>query len=312
MKKITALFLSVFAIQAFSTETICAPDFEVFGMNQDFGKSSAKVLQGNMQTRMGQRQLVIPSATDSVAVTDDLNHQINWAKNRGCAYLLQTSLTRLGETVQVGAHLTDLNNNPVFKRVYKASTPDDLHPIFGQIGNTLQDSKFTPVESIYDVTNADAKRLTKKKSSTYYDVSIGASYFKDFEELYNIGAGYFWDNRTFMGELVFNWGFKDDNSIVELLGIRLYYPFSDRNSAFYIGGGAGFAISSKPTISDDYDYLYGYNDSESNYGLLIECAAGYLMGRTSNVIFRIEANGSALISEGAIGGGLRLILGIGD
>jgi len=308
MKKIAALFLcTALATSAFATEVICAPDFEVFGLNADFGKSSVKVLQGKMEANMNSRQLTTPLKTDSVAVPDDLNRQVNWAKNRNCTYLLQTTLTRLGETVQVNVRLMNLSSESyILKRVYRASSPDDLHPIFAQVGNMLQDPKFAAVETIYDVTSADAKSLTKKKSSTYYTVYVGSSYFQDFEDMYSIGAGYFLDNRTFMGEMICYFGFNsDDNNLMEL-GLRVYYPFSDKNSTFYIGGGAGFAATSKREY-DEYEYY-----SRNNSGLLVESTVGYLMGRTSNFLFRIEANANALIHEGSIGGGMRLILGIGD
>jgi len=309
MKKIAVLFLcTALATSAFATEVICAPDFEVFGLNADFGKSSVKVLQGKMEANMNSRQLTTPLKTDSVAVPDDLNRQVNWAKNRNCAYLLQTTLTRLGETVQVNVRLMNLSSESyILKRVYRASSPDDLHPIFAQVGNMLQEPKFATVETIYDVTSADAKSLTKKKSSTYYIVYVGSSYFQDFEDMYSIGAGYFLDNRTFMGEMICNFGFNsNDNSVVEL-GLRVYYPFSDKNSTFYIGGGAGFAAT-KIKEYDHYDNYY----YRSNSGLLVESTVGYLMGRTSNFLFRVEANANALIHEGSIGGGMRLILGMGD
>jgi len=300
------LFFAVFAASAFGAEKICAPDFEVFGLNADFGKSSAKVLQGKMETQLYSRQLVMPLAADSVAVTDDVGRQVNWARNQGCLYLLQTTLTRLGETVQVNARLMDLSsNNYVFKRSYKASSPDDLHPILGQVGNSLQDPKFTATETIYDVTNADAKSLTKKRVSTYYGLNVGYSYYKDFKNLYNLGLRYILDNRTFIGEAIWNLGFGGSGNSINEFGIRIMYPFSDKNSAFYIGAGAGFATSSLKPLDDE---------TKSDYGLQVECAAGYFMGRTSNLIFRLEAHGDGLIQnkKSSIGGGLRLILGIAD
>jgi hypothetical protein len=314
MKKSIALFLFVaFATPVFSAELICAPDFEVVGLNADFAKSSIRVLQGKMETRGSSRQLLIPSATDSVNVTDNENHQMNWAKNKGCSYLLQTTLTRLGETVQVNMRLMDLNsNNYIFKRAYKADSPDDLHPILSQAGSSLQDTKFAAVETIYDVTNADAKSLTKKKSSTYYSLSVNGAYFKDFEDLYGIGVGYFFDGRTFMGELVLNLGFgSNDNSVLEA-GLRVFYPFSDKNSTFYIGGGAGYAATSKTVETKSSYNDYTYNDIENSASVLVECSVGYLVGRTNNFLFRIEANASSLINEKSAGGGLRIILGIGD
>ena len=134
MNKIALLLCAVIAAPALSSESICAPSFEIIGMNADFGKSSIKVLQGSMETRMNSRQLVIPLEEDSIATTSSENSQIAWAKNKGCPYLLQTTLTRLGETVQASARLMEVNSRSyVFKRAYKANSPKrkDLQPIGG-------------------------------------------------------------------------------------------------------------------------------------------------------------------------------------
>jgi len=319
MKKVRQTLYATlfFAASSFAAEKICAPDFEVFGLNADFGKSSVKVLQGKMEPQQYARQLTTPLATDSIAVTDDLNRQITWAKSQGCSYLLQTTLTRLGETVQVNARLMDLNSNSyVFKRSYKASSPDDLHPILSQVGNALQDPKFAAIETIYDVSNADAKTLTKKRVSTYYGINVGYSYFKDYKNLYDLGLRYIWDNRTFIGEAIWDLGFNGKGNNISEFGIRIMYPFSDKNSAFYIGAGAGFATSSRrvPCPENRYcDYDGSTYDHESDYGLQVECAGGYFMGRTSNLVFRLEAHGNGLIQDKkSIGGGLRIILGIAD
>ena len=307
MKKILALGLcAAFAAQA--ATTICAPSFEAVGMNPDFAVSSARVLDGNMQTNMGKRQLVMPAQTDTVKTTDNLDRQVNWAKGKGCSYLLQTTLTRLGETVQVSATLTDLSSNTyIFKKAYKASSPDDLHPVFQQIGNTLQDDEFASIETIYDVTAADAKSLKKKKSSNYYLLGVQGSYHKEFKELYGMNFGYFIDARTFMGQAVWNIDFSPDDYGMTELGLRIYYPFSKESNSFYIGGGAGLVFTETPSEDED-----DWDGTEENYGLLVEVAAGYMLGRTSNFMFRVEGYGSGAIHEGSVGGGVRMILGIGD
>jgi hypothetical protein len=311
MKKITALFFcAAFSAPAFSAELICAPDFEVVGMNADFGKSSIRVLQGKMETQMGLRQLAMPSAADSVAVTDSDNHQINWARSRSCSYLLQTTLTRLGETVQVNARLMSLGSSSyVFKRAYKANSPDDLHPIFNQLGNALQDPKFEATETIYDVTSSDAKSLAKKKSTTYYRGSVGYSYFQNVESLYNFGFGYSWDARTIIGEGLLNilYGAGNNENFGMEAGIRVIYPFSSKNNSFYIGGGLGLAVVEEC----EYDYYDDWCNSRSSSGLLAEASAGYLIGRTSTVLFRLEASGNALLyDKKSAGFGARMILGI--
>jgi hypothetical protein len=308
MKKIALLLCATISTVALSQESICAPNFEVIGLNADFGKSSIKVLQGGMETKMNSRQLIIPSAENAIATTDNEVTQIAWAKNNGCSYLLQTTLTRLGETVQVSARLMDLNSKGyVFKRAYKANSPDDLHPIFQQIGNALQDPKFTAIETIYDVTNADAKSLTKKRSSTYWGLSVGAAYYKDIEEIYNIGLGYIWDSRVILGEIVYNIGFGSGDNAMTEFGLRVLYPFSDKNNTPYLGGGAGLAVTTRRVEEED---SWGYKEKVSDYGLLLEASAGYLVGRTSDLLFRVEAYGDFLFASKSMGGGARFVLGI--
>jgi hypothetical protein len=308
MKKFVLLLCAVIAMPVFSSEEICAPNFEIIGMNSDFGKSSIKVLQGQMETKMNSRQLVAPLAEDSVAVTDSESRQIAWAKNRSCSYLLQTTLTRLGETVQVSTRLMDLSSsNYVFKRAYKANSPDDLHPIFQQIGNTLQDPKFVAVETIYDVTNADTKSLAKKRSSAYWGISTGASYYKELDEIYNLGLGYIWDSRIIIGEIFYNIGFGGGGNSLTKFGIHVLYPFSDKNNTLYLKGGAGIAISGR-----EIENSWGNTDIDHNSGLLLEASVGYLIGRTSDLIFRIESYGDFLFGDKSAGGGARIILGIGN
>jgi hypothetical protein len=307
MKKIALLLCATISTVAFSQESICASNFEVVGMNADFARSSIKVLQGGMETKMNSRQLVIPLAEDTIATTHSEDIQIAWAKNKGCSYLLQTTLTRLGETVQVSARLMELNSRGyVFKRAYKANSPDDLHPIFHQIGNALQEPKFTAVETIYDVTNADAKSLTKKRSSTYWGLSVGAAYYKELEEIYNIGLGYIWDSRIIVGEIVYNIGFgSGDNAITEF-GLRVFYPFLVIINTMYLGGGAGLAVTTRRGEED----RWGDREKVSDYGLLLEASVGYLIGRTSDLIFRMETYGDFLFASKSMGGGARFVLGI--
>jgi hypothetical protein len=320
MRKIALFLCATISTAAFSQESICASNFEVVGMNADFGKSSIKVLQGGMETKMNSRQLVIPSAENTIATTDSEDSQIAWAKRSGCSYLLQTTLTRLGETVQVSARLMELSSKGyAFKRAYKANSPDDLHPIFQQIGNALQDPKFTAIETIYDVTNADAKSLTKKRSSTYWGLSVGAAYYKDIEEIYNIGLGFMWDSRIILGEIVYDIGFGGDgNASLNHFGFRVLYPFSDRNNTMYLGCGAGLAFSSWEKEEKITRYDSDWENSETyistrtieNSGLLLEASVGYLIGRTSDLIFRVEAYGDFLFDSKSMGGGARFVLGI--
>jgi len=265
------LYLALIA-PVHSVELICVPNSEVSGPNTNFGKTG-------MQTDA--RQFVMPS-TDYIAVTDNINQQISWAKKHGCSYLLQTALLA---NSQVSIGLMDLKSGEyVFERNYNIKSPKDLPSILERLENTLQHPEFTEAEV----------ETAEKKSLSHLGSSLGYLYLKNIGHVYDMRIIYLWDKKTFWIEAVLS--LKNYYSFIDP-GIRILYPFSAERNTFYIGSGGGFSRRNMG---------YGYKI----YGMFAENSFGYLKRRHSTLI-RTEAVASAMFHEKkAIGGGLRIIMGI--
>jgi hypothetical protein len=253
------------------------PNSEVSGPN--FGKTG-------MQTDA--RQFVMPS-TDYIAVTDNINQQISWAKKHGCSYLLQTALLA---NSQVSIGLMDLKSGEyVFERNYNIKSPNDLPSILERLENTLQHPEFAEAEV----------ETAEKKSLSHLGSSLGYLYLKNIGHVYDPRIVYLWDKKTFWIEAVLSSRIcftKNQNYFDP--GIRILYPFSAEHKTFYIGSGGGFSWRTD----------MGYYDNDS-FGMFVENSFGYLTRRSSTVLMRTEAVASAIFHEKkAIGGGLRIIMGI--
>jgi hypothetical protein len=268
-------------------ELICAPYFEVIGLNADFGKSYAETLQSKMKELADERQLVIPSE-NYISATDNINLQISWAKNNGCLYLQQTTLTQLEKNIRVNIGIMNLNTGDyVFENAYKANSANDLPLVFEQIGNTLQHPEFAETKA--DIV--DSKDLAKRKSINQLGSSLGIFYFNGLGYAYNSRLMYLWDMRTLWMEVFFSIKVNSYNGYTYEPGARILYPFSDKLSTFYIGSGGGFSIR------------------ENSYGMFVENSLGYLIWH--RLPMRIEAVAGAMFHDKkTIGGGLRFIVGL--
>jgi hypothetical protein len=292
----------IFASPVFSYELVCASDFEIIGLNVGYGKYSVKELQSKMNVKANSRQLLV---ADSVFATYDIEHQMSLAKKRmDCSYLLQITLMRLEESVQVNVRLIDLKSkNYVLRKFYKADSPTDLPLIFEQIGNALQEPEFAKLEQVvYPNASVRIKDSPKRKDS-YMTYSIG--YFDsqkwNQQDMLKFNMGYFWDsnllfyNTRFWGEAFVGYGAGME--FLYEFGFRILYPFSKNSTGFYSGSGCGFSHKS----SD-------YNASE--YALFVENTVSFLILRSS--IWRFEASIAAFFyDEPIVGGGLRIVGGWG-
>jgi hypothetical protein len=289
----------VFIASVHSTELICAPYFEAIGLSADIGKSSIEILQSKMKKQADERQLIMPSENYIVA-TDNINQQIFWAKNNGCLYLQQTTLTQFEKNIQVSTRLMNLNTgNYVFKNTYKANSIGDLPLILEQLGNTLQHPEFAETETKPNI--ADFKDSANRKYINQFGVSLGVLNLDNQNHL-EARDTYLWDIRTLWIEAIFGVkvGTKDALWSFEP-GIRILYPFSSKYNTFYMCSGGGFSMKEKAKYSNDYSY----------YGMFVENSLGYLVWRNNRLPMRIEAVASAVFYEKkAIGGGLRITTGI--
>ena len=270
---ITFLFLSLaFSAPVHSAELICVPNSEVIGPNADFGKTETQAA----------RQFVMPS-TDYIAVTDNINQQISWAKNHDCSYLLQTTLANS----QVNARLMDLKSGEyVFENTYNIKSQNDLPSILERLESTLQHPEFAEpeVETVKE----------ERKPINHLGSSFGYLYFNNIGHMLDVRLTYLWDIKTLWIEAILS-SRIGINGYYFNPGIRILYPFSDERNTFYIGSGGGFSL----------DIL------DESYGMFVENSFGYLTWLHSITLLRIEAFASAMFHDKkSMGGGLRIIIGI--
>jgi hypothetical protein len=290
--RIFFLLYLAFIASAYSMESICAPGFEVIGLNADFGKSSVEALQNKMKTQADARQLVVPSEENYIAATNNINNQINWAKSSNCSYLLQTTLTQLEKNIRINARVMDLKTGDyVFENAYEAKTADYLPTVFVQLGNTLLHPEFKETE----MENA-AETISKNQFGT--SVTLLSS--KNLGFIYDSRFLLLMDIKTFWIELFLSMkmSFKEDDLFLYYdPGVRILYPFSDKPNTFYIGSGGGFSWK-----TDDYGY-------DNSYGAFVENSLGYYF-IWRKLPMRIEAVATAIFhEEKSMGGGLRIIVG---
>jgi hypothetical protein len=319
---------SVFAVSALANEKVCAPYFELINLPDEFQLSTIRILQSKVDDE-GTRTLVIPQENDSIHAGLPLSAQMDWAKNQGCQYLLNASLTRLGETVQTSAKIYPTGSDVrVYQQSFNANSPDDLVPVMGQISSAISSQDFSHSQSIYDVSRADAKSLTKKRSTMYYSGMVGYDAYTEDNQFMAYGFSALWDNRTFMGEVSLRIGVNANNSeTVEAsaytsFNIHILKPHNNNDHSFYYGGGVGFMALSKVVMKEEpYDYgytsgTYMREEEESYGGLNLSAVGGFMIGRASDFRARLQGEANLFLDQGSEkkvlpGAGLRVIIDIG-
>lgn len=307
---------------AWAGDVICAPYFELNNLGADFKVSTLKLLKNKIEEG-NQAKISISkdtARTTSLSVEDNLD----WAKQNQCSHLLLGTLTRLGESVSFNVkYLNASNGAVVFQNSYKASDPDDLDPILSQLASKLSQPGYASVESIYDVSNADARALRKKRSATFLGGSIGSAVYTQNIKLYQVSGLALWDNRTFMGEAEYQLGFGA-GSVTQggsFLAVRIYKPHTDNSNTLYYGGGLGFGYISTGESTSTYNPSTGtseYTDADNAAGMLLSGSLGYMIGRTTDFRIRAQADLNALTTSFSsdksmpIGAGAKLILEFGN
>ncbi len=295
-------------------EKICSPYFERINLSEEYRLSSIRILKSKIETG-NSRELVIPGKDEARSSEMSQDSNMAWAKSNSCQYLLLGSLTRLGESVQFAVRILDVQNkNSVFNKLYKASGPDDLDPIFGQVADAMKDPNFVAQQSIYDVTNNDAGRLKQKRSNTNYAFGVGYLGFPaKSDNTFGLSAAMVWDARKFLGELDFSTYAIGNNNSVSLtsFGVNLYKPLSDMENTIYLGGGAGLGIFGHETCQDNG---YGrYCESTSETTMFFQGSAGYMIGRASDFNARLQSDAKLGLTtiDGTLpfGIGLKFIIG---
>jgi hypothetical protein len=314
MLKTILIPIAMFWAASHAGEKICSPYFERINLSDDYKLSSIRILKSKIETS-GSREMVIPGKDEERSSEMGLDSNLNWAKSNSCQYLLLGTLTRLGESVQFSVKVLDVSTKiPTLNKLYKASGPEDLDPIFSQVADALKNPNFVAQQSIYDVTNTDAARLKQKRSNTNYAFGLGYLGFPaQSDNTFGISAAMVWDARKFMGELDFSLFAIGNNNGTTLssVGVNLYKPLNDFENSVYLGGGAGLGAFGQRTCQDD---AYGtYCSTTSETTLFFQGSAGYIIGRASDFNMRLQSDvklGMTTI-DGKLpfGIGLRVILG---
>lgn len=314
-----ALLVALALNISWAGDVICAPYFELNNLGNEFKTSTLKLLKNKIEED-NTASMIIPMKDTARSVSLPIEENLDWAKQNKCTHLLLGTLTRLGESVSVNVKYVNTSNaSSVFQKSYKASDPDDLDPILSQLAAKISQPGYTSVESIYDVSNTDARALRKKRSSNFYGASIGAQAFTQNIKLYQVSTLVLWDNRTFMGEADMQWGFnlEGESQKSNFLAIRFYKPLSTLDNSWYLGGGLGFGVLTQG--EDEYDYRSGrYIEAKEAGGMLLSGAAGYLIGRTTDFRMRGQVNVDLITatfdSKGSfpIGMGFKLLFEYGN
>jgi hypothetical protein len=275
---------------AYSMETICAPNFKVIGLNEDFGKSSAETLQNKMSMQADARQLILPLEESYVSATNNINKQISWAKSRNCSYLLQTTLKKFDKNIQASVRVMSLETGDwVFENAYEAKTADHLPAVFAQLGNALQHPEFIEAE-------AETENLTQAKSKNQFGSSISFLSSNNIVYIYDSRLLFLWDMKTLWTEIFFSvkMNVKDRNLFYYYEpGIRILYPFSDKPNTFYIGSGGGGS----------------WRADSNSYDAFVESSLGYYV-TVKNSSIRVEAVASTMLfDKKSMGLGVRMITG---
>lgn len=321
MKLKFPLILAALCGSVQAADQICAPYFELINLNDDFKLSSIRILQGKVES-YGSRALIIPTKDENISSNMDKEVLQSWALAHGCDKLLQGSMTRLGENVQVNVKLLDLSkNSTIFGRNYKASSPDDLEPIMGQIGLSLQDKEYAAQESIYEVNPSDVSALRKKRSNQYYSFGLGYGYYLDKAEMMTMTGSYYFDSRKLLGEGEYLVGIKlsqGASSSTNQFSLHLYKPQSDADQTLYYGGGMGFGFWTEEDTAaiNSNSYYYSTPEPKVGYGIVASGSVGYLVNRTSDFQFRGQLDLNAITTRvnGKIplGAAFRLIMNFGS
>lgn len=294
-----AMVLAMLTGVVYSAEKICLTEYSSTNLPTSFVESSLELLQ--VQTAAnGVRELMV---IDSVYQTSEADVSA-WVSSQNCAHLLKLKFIRLGETVQVVQSIKKSGQNSYgTPQIYKASNPDDLNPIMGQLALQLSSDSFEQVESIYTVSNSNVARLKKKRSTDYYSIHIGNMAFVTPEaaNTYGLGASWIWDNRDYLGEFELSlMTFGPQRSMGYYnMGINLMVPLEDNDQSFFVGGGLGlgtflFSKYDANSCTDFSEEASEENDScyttESEGTVILGANVGYLVGRTSDFVLRFQVN----------------------
>ncbi|MFW7381545.1 MAG: hypothetical protein ACOH5I_22245 [Oligoflexus sp.] len=164
------------------------------------------------------------------------------------------------------------------------STPDELDKAIDRIASSVVFREaLSENQDIHNVTRKEELPLNKQITTNYLGIQLGYAGLESsdysFKTMSKIGIFYLIDFRNVFGEIYWSKA-KNSQSLLSNIGINILYPFSDRSSTVYAGGGISiinfqnFNNNSAPDIYTD--------------GTGFKASLGYLFGRTSDAVIRVE------------------------
>jgi len=295
MKNLIALFafLLISAQVIFAQEKIYMPFFEVINLKKDFKVSTAHLLKIYIDNE-NKYELILPS-NDTTYRKENKDQAIAIAKEMKINHILIGELNKLGNAVIVSVTMFKTETGEKeWGTVQKAANPDDLDPIMNKIAQAIS-GKITVAEAtdIYNVTDAESKKLNKVKANKSFGVELGGgTSFLNISNNSTAGFSVVWsgDARKYIYDFKIS-TYPVDGLKLFSTSIHLYYPFSTKDFSPYLGGGVGFGgtytKAKQVETTNYYSYAPAYNN---NWGLTLYGGGGLVFMRTSNVSLRFNAN----------------------
>lgn len=257
-------------------------------MHTDYQYSTSRLLKIYLE-KENKAELVLPPK-DTLDYHVSKEDAIKMAKSLKINKVLIGEMNRTGEIVIIAVSIYNTETGEKeWGALQKALSPDDLDLIMQRIANSIINRhSIDESEDIYNVTDYDSKELNKKEANSYFGIEIGGGpVFVDVDN--NTPAGfsliYSGDIRTMIFDVKGSAYFGD----VKLLNlnIRLNYPFLNKASSPYFGGGLGYGRTTLKQ-NDNNNNNYYYSSEHHGEGLTVFLGGGYILNRTSNINLRVN------------------------
>lgn len=280
-------------------------------LHEGYLQATQDFLRGHLEATGRFQVITVPGPPRAQEV--DAGEAVTRAREVGADIAVVCHVARLGATARIRLVAYDARSGQMIHTdTMSAGSPDDIDPALARLARGLAEGKpASETADIHTVTEKEADPLLKQQATSVFGVRIGVvSPVTRAEDgsagLPGMGVFWLYDVRTFLADVSIDFHSKDgEGDFTVALGA--YYPFSQRNTTFYAGGGLRYGTSD-----------YG-DDVDGGSGVSFFASGGVLLGRLSTVQLRGEASyfvnmfeeTSADKNESARGSGLILSVGIG-
>jgi hypothetical protein len=208
---------------------------------------------------------------------------------------IRGQITRLGQKAIVQVSVFSVGRStPTASYRLTAATPSDLETVMQRLAKSVATGKkATETQDIKTITAREQMKFRRIRANNYFGITIGgtAPLAGDAEFLSGFGFSWLWDNRNvLLGAEYRIAGLGNDESTFWDLSVAGYYPFSETDFTFYVGGGLSLSSITRAADKDfDGDSCISncsLFEDDSATGLSFFASVGALIGRTSTVSLR--------------------------